>query len=466
MSSSSPFLLRPNPHLYEINTWAWLNQLSSQLGRKITLSEVPDAEWDALARKGFDIIWLMGVWQRSAISRQLDLDDKSARANYDKILPGWTPADLTGSPYSVAQYIPDPRIGTWRDIDIAREKLHARKMALFLDFVGNHTALDHPWTKSHPEYYVQGAKADYENNLSSFYKADSALGAVYLALGKDPYFPPWDDVAQLNHFHPGMRVAHLAELKTVASHCDGVRCDMAMLQLNDIFGKLWQPYLHGLKPPAQEFWTEARAALPGLIMLGEAYWGTETRLLDLGFSFVYDKGFYDAVRDSKPGDVRALLSAPATYQSHLARFLENHDEQRCAAVFGKQRIVSAATLMGTVPGLRFYHHGELEGRQIHQPIELGVMAVGPPDPEITALFEKLLAITAQDVFHTAQWSLLPMNREGDVSPDGLIACEWRSPETWKLIVVNLSGVASQARIPLGDRVSSATQYDLYDELND
>jgi hypothetical protein len=466
VSSSSPFLLRQNPHLYEINTWCWLEQLSATFGRNITLAEIPDTEWDALAQKGFDIVWLMGVWQRSAVSRQIYLADKIARANYDKILPSWTPDDITGSPYSVAQYVPDPRIGGWSGIDHVREKLHARNIALFLDFVGNHTALDHPWIKSHPEYYVQGTQADYQKNPSSFYQANSPRGLVYFALGKDPYFPPWNDVAQLNHFHPEMRAAHIAGLKTIASHCDGVRCDMAMLQLNDIFGKLWQPLLRGLQPPAQEFWTEAHAAVPELILLAEAYWGTEQRLLDFGFSFVYDKGLYDSVRDKNISDVRARLSVPAENQSRLAHFLENHDEGRCATVFGKQRVASVATLMGTLPGVRFYHQGELEGRQIHQPIELGRLPVEPADPEIATIFQKILAITEEAAFHAARWSLLPVNSEGDISSDGLVAYEWRSRDVWKLIVVNLSDHTSQGRIPFGENVSAGQNYIFYDELND
>jgi hypothetical protein len=466
VSSSSPFPLRQNPHLYEINTWCWLDQLSAKLGRNITLAEVPDAEWDAIAQKGFDIVWLMGVWRRSAISRQIELDDKVARANYDKILPGWTPADVIGSPYSVSEYTPDPRIGKWSDIDVIRGKLHARKIALFLDFVGNHTALDHPWLKSNPEYYVQGSAADYQRNSASFYKVDFPQGAVYFALGKDPYFPPWKDVAQLNHFQTGMRAAHIADLKTIAGHCDGVRCDMAMLQLNDIFGKLWQAFLGETTPPAQEFWSEARAMCPGLIMLAEAYWGTERRLLDLGFSFVYDKGFYDSVRDEKISEVRGRLSIPASDQSHLARFLENHDEERCAAVFGKQRVASVGTLMGSLPGLRFYYQGELEGCRIHQPIELGRFPVEPVDSEIAVFFQKILAITNGETFHSAQWTLLPINSEGDISPDGLIAYEWRSSNVWKLVVVNLLAGASQGRIPLGERVAADRQYVFYDELND
>jgi hypothetical protein len=66
VATSPPFTLRPHPHLYEINTWSWLEKLGARLGRTITLAEVPDSEWDALARLGFDAIWLMGVWKRSA----------------------------------------------------------------------------------------------------------------------------------------------------------------------------------------------------------------------------------------------------------------------------------------------------------------------------------------------------------------------------------------------------------------
>lgn len=465
-TSLSPFPLRANPHLYEINAWPWLDTLSAKLGRSITLSEVPDAEWDALAQKGFDIVWLMGVWSRSEVSRRLDLGKLAARPGYGAALPGWTPADVIGSPYSVTQYVPDPRIGEWRDLDVAREKLHARKMSLFLDFVGNHTALDHPWTRSHPEYYIQGTQADYASNPFGFHKIDSAQGVCYLALGKDPYFPPWDDVAQLNHFQPQMRAAQIAALKNIASHCDGVRCDMAMLQLNDIFAKIWGSFLRGAKPSAEEFWAEARAAVPDLILLAEAYWGTGPQLIDLGFSFVYDKDLYNAVRDINIADVRSRLSAPPTEQTHLARFLENHDELRCAVVFGRERLTSVGTLLGGLPGLRFYHQGELEGRKIRQPIELAKVEEEPADPEIAAYFEKILRITNEAVFHDGKWNLLAVNREGDTTSDGLFAWEWRSEVAWKLIVANLSGVVSQGRIPLGVRVCAEKQYMFYDELND
>ena len=322
----SRFAIRPHPHLYEINTWAWLVELSARLGSQITLAEVPDAEWDSLAQLGFNIVWLMGVWQRSPESRRIKIENPQNHPEFEAALPGWTPSDAIGSPYSIVQYVPDPHIGTWASLDAVREKLHARGMALFLDFVGNHTALDCPWTRDHPEFYIQGTREQYDQNPSAFYQVEPSAGAKYLAFGKDPYFPPWDDVAQLNHFQPALRAAQLDVLRTIAAHCDGIRCDMAMLLLNDIFAKVWGASIGGLAQPAKEFWAEAHAVVPDLVLLAEAYWGTEARLLELGFSFVYDKALYDAVRSANPSAVHGILTAPVDYQNHLARFLENHDE--------------------------------------------------------------------------------------------------------------------------------------------
>ncbi len=464
--SAKPFAIRPHPHLYEINTWAWLEKLSARGGRPIKLGDIPDAEWDALAHFGFNAIWLMGVWRRSPESRRIALADPSSIPQYDRALPGWKSEDVVGSPYAVAEYVPDPRIGNWDELDSVREKLRARGMALFLDFVGNHTALDHPWTREHPDFYVQGAQRDFDNDPSLFYRMETPRGPLFFAHGKDPYFPPWTDTLQLNHFSLPMRAAQLATLRTIAQHCDGVRCDMAMLHLNDIFEKNWSRFLKGAAPPATEFWTEARLAVPNLILLAEAYWGTERRLLDLGFSFAYDKALYDALRDVVVPDVRSRLKDDLAYQSHLARFLENHDEPRCAAVFSAERLACAGTLMGTLPGLRLYQQGELDGSKIHLPITLRMAADEPPDPSTAAFFAKILRITGEDVFHRGSWNLLTVTPEGDAPPDGLIVYEWRSENSWKVIAMNLVDQPSQGRVHFGGRLLPAKEYVFYDELND
>ena len=466
IESPKPIALRPHPHLYEINTWAWLERLSARLGRLIRLADVPDSEWDSFARLGFDIVWLMGVWRRSPESRRIALANPANVAQYDRALPGWKPDDVIGSPYAVAQYVPDPRIGTWESLDAVRAKLHGRGIALFLDFVGNHTALDHPWTREHPEFYVQGTQDDFQRDPSSFCRIETPRGVFFLALARDPYFPPWDDAAQLNHFSPQMRAAQVAELRTIESHCDGVRCDMAMLHLNDIFEKTWGHLLKGAKAPEQEFWAKAHSAVPGLILLAEAYWGTESRLLDLGFSFAYDKGLYDAVRDIQMPDLHNRLTAPPAYQGHLARFLENHDEDRCASVFGKDRRPSVGTLMGTLPGMRFYHQGEFEGSSIRLPITLRICADEAADPASTAFFAKILRITKDYAFHGGEWNLLPVMPEGDDTAGNMVVYEWRTEKAWKVVSVNLARSASQGRVSFGDRPLAAKEYVFYDELND
>ncbi len=456
---------RPHPHLCEINTWAWLEELSAKQKRLIKLADVPDQEWDALAGLGFDVVWLMGIWQRSAESRRIAQTTPALFPGFDRALPGWKPQDVVGSPYSVAAYVPDPRIGTWAELDGVRKKLRDRGLALFLDFVGNHTARDHEWVREHPEYYVQGSPQDFEKDPASFFRVEMPKGPANLALARDPYFPPWTDTVQLNHFSAQMRSAQLAELRNIASHCDGVRCDMAMLQLNDIFRSIWGRFLGNLPAPRREFWTDARAAVPDLTLLGEVYWGLEKRLLDLGFSFVYDKALYDALRDINIDAVHAHLDAPFDYQKRLARFLENHDEHRCLEVFGDARLLSAGTLMGTLPGMRFYHQPELAGGKIFFPIALRMAAPEPPNQAAVEFFKKILSITKQEVFHQGAWSLLPVNPEGDPTSGNLVAYEWRSKDSWKVIVVNLAGGASQGRIPFGGRPLAAKQYAFRDELD-
>ena len=465
MPTQSHFPPRCHPHLYEINTWTWLEQLSARLKKNITLAEVPDSEWDALAAQGFHIIWLMGVWQRSPISRLMNQENPANVPQFDLALPGWKPEDVISSPYAVTAYSPDPRVGNWQALDNAREKLRSRGIALFLDFVGNHTALDHPWMREHPEYYVQAPPEEFQKNPSLYYTQSTPEGALFIALAKDPYYPPWQDVAQLDHFNPGLRAAQIADLRTIANHCDGIRCDMAMLQLNDIFNAGWRHLLGDTPTPQKEFWAEAHAAVPSLTLLAEAYWGTEPRLLDLGFSYSYDKTLYDALRDHNISQIRERLLGSPELQSHFARFMENHDEPRRPEIFPNERLAADGTLLATLPGMRFYHQGELEGRRIHLPITLRIAADEPYDPASTNFFRKILQITRQDVFHEGKWNLLDVVPEGDAPTDALLVYEWRSPNAWKIIAVNLAAYTSQGRVPLAGRVSPSQNYIFNDELN-
>lgn len=467
MSPPTPFSCRPHPHLYEINTWAWLEELSAKYSRRITLRDIPAVEWDEIARLGFDFVWLMGVWERSPLGRKFFQSDPSSFPEFDQALPNWKLSQIVGSPYSVRQYQPDPRIGSWADLDVAREQLRSRRIGLILDFVANHTAPDHPWVSAHPEYYIRGSQADFRKNPSAFFLQDTSGEPNLFAHGRDPYFPPWRDTLQLNYFEPAARAALIAELREISNHCDGVRCDMAMLILNEIFARTWGPLLAGRKPPACEFWSEAVAALPReFVWLAEVYWNCEATMQALGFEFTYDKGLYDALRNGHIDEIHARLSASVAAQSHDARFLENHDEARAASTFGAAKLEAVATLIATLPGMRFYHHGQLDGRKIHLPMPLAVAAPENPDAATRKFYERILQLSNESVFHSGSWKLLEVSSAGDDGFRNLVAYQWLSNEAHKIVVMNLGASTSQGRVRIADRISPSQQYTFLDQLHD
>ncbi len=90
--------MRKHPRLLEISAWPWLERLSRAEGRVVTLGDVPAARWDHIAAGHFDVLFLMGVWRRSALGRELALSHPDLVAEYGRVLPGWTPDDIPGSP--------------------------------------------------------------------------------------------------------------------------------------------------------------------------------------------------------------------------------------------------------------------------------------------------------------------------------------------------------------------------------
>ena len=77
------------PLIYEINTWVWLHELSQKAGRSITLGNVPDQEWDALASYGFDAVWFMGVWERSPTGIKISMCNESLVADFQFGVGPW-----------------------------------------------------------------------------------------------------------------------------------------------------------------------------------------------------------------------------------------------------------------------------------------------------------------------------------------------------------------------------------------
>ncbi len=453
-----------NPLLLELSAWPWLERLSLRARRHVTLANVPAEEWDRLAGDGFRLLFLMGVWTRSAIGRELARTDPVLIREYDRVLPGWTPEDVAGSPYCIERYEPDPRMGGWAGLAAARNELRARGIALILDFVPNHTGFDHPWVSTHPQRYVLGTDADVLAAPADYRRMESVEGVVHVACARDPHYPPWRDVAQLNYFNPDTRQAMRRLLRRLTEHCDGVRCDMAMLVINDVFERTWRARLHGEWPrPVDEFWPAATRTAPGLVYIAEVYWDLEGVLLDQGFTFAYDKRLLDALHAGDAAQrVRQLLVADHPPAAGLARFVENHDEPRSAETLGP-RLPAAAALAATIPGMRFVFDGQQDGRRIRSPVQLARWPDEPIDSRIRALYDAVLPFASQPVLRDGEWKVLESRPAGDETFGDILAYGWHTPASVAVIALNLGASTAQAHIPLGPDLLPAGDAFMFDD---
>jgi len=278
------------------------------------------------------------------------------------------------------------------------------------------------------------------------------MGGIF-ARGRDPHSPPWPDVVQLNAFSPGLRQAAGEVLQEIAGQCDGLRCDMAMLVLNDVFAATWGHRVGD--PPGEAYWPEriqtVRRNFTDFLFIAEAYWGRETDLLNQGFDLCYDKVLYDRLLSGDAASVRAHLSAPEGWQERLLRFLENHDEPRAAEAFPHGRHQVAALVAATVPGGRLFHEGQEEGRRIRLPVFAARRPEEPVDSSLRAWYEKLLSLCRCQTLRLGAWRLHDISGWTDNrSCERLIAWSWSYGRDRVLMVVNFSAAAAQGRVRFPD----------------
>ena len=437
------------PSLYEINTRAWLTNLTRQAGKPVTLADIDDAILDELAQRGFDWIWLLSVWQTGKASRAVSRSIPTWRVEFQVALSDLTEEDICGSGFAIKAYEVDEALGGEAALAEFRARLATRGIRLMLDFVPNHTALDHPWVKTNPEFYIEGDEQALSEASQNYRRVQTNRGARILAHGRDPNFPGWPDTLQLNYANPTLQAAQTAELAAIANRCDGVRCDMAMLLLPQVFRRTW-----GLE--AAPFWPNAievvRLAHPGFTFLAEAYWDLEWELQQQGFDYCYDKRLYDRLRDGDGNLVRAHLAAGMDYQARLARFLENHDEPRAAATFSSSQQRAAAIVTYFAPGLRFFHEGQLTGARVRVSTHLCRMPIERSAADVLTFYEGLLGVIgAADVFRNGTWSLIAPQPAWHGNPTwrDLIPYAWHAANGDRYaVVVNYSNHQAQCYLPL------------------
>jgi hypothetical protein len=417
------------PTLYQINTRVHLNRLGRELGHPATLDDLGDEILDLLAAHGFDWLYLLGVWSTGPLSRRLALQNPGLQAELSRVLPDLSIEDICGSCFAIAGYHGADMLGGDGALLRLRERLHARGIKLMLDFIPNHVGVDHPWAWQHPEYFVQGDEGRLRLEPQNYIRIAIYSGDLILAHGRDPNFDGWSDTLQLNYANPALQQAMTGELMRAASLCDGLRCDMAMLLQPEVFERTW-----GLR--AEPFWPRAiravRQAYPEFTFMAEVYWDQEFAMLAQGFDFCYDKGFYDALLSKETRGVNEHILERSDYQDHLARFLENHDEPRAALVFsdnhhaGNERHKAAAVLAYTLPGLRFFHEGQLDGWKVKLPMQLCRGPQQTVDYDLIGFYTSLLATLSDTRFKEGYWDYHLIHADGDsaANPPQAIAYSW------------------------------------------
>jgi hypothetical protein len=96
---------------------------------------------------------------------------------FQATLPGFTEADVSGSPFAVTGYTLHHDFGQEAELLGLKERLRDRGLKLIVDFVPNHTAPDHPWVEEHPEFYVQGSVADLEREPHNYRLVETRRGS-------------------------------------------------------------------------------------------------------------------------------------------------------------------------------------------------------------------------------------------------------------------------------------------------
>ena len=393
----------PRVVLMAKTTYVWLDQLSKRYGRYIhRLDQIPDEELEALARRGFTGLWLIGLWERSRASQKI----KQWRGN----------PDAAASAYSLMDYNIAEDLGGDEAFQHLRSRCAGRGIRLSSDMVPNHMGIDSRWIIEHPDWFLSLPDSPYPSysftggNLSDddrvtiqiedhywnstdaavvFKRTDNWTGdARFIYHGNDGTSMPWNDTAQLDYLNPEVREAVIQTILHVARKFPIIRFDAAMTLARRHIQRLWFPEpgqggaipsraehattraVFDEKMPA-EFWREVvdrvAAEVPDTLLLAEAFWLLEGYFVrTLGMHRVYNSAFMNMMRDEENASYRQVIKDTIEFDPEVLKrfvnFMSNPDERTAVDQFAKgDKYFGVATLMATMPGLPMIGHGQVEG---------------------------------------------------------------------------------------------------------
>jgi hypothetical protein len=393
----------PNVVMMAKNAPVWLYQLAQKYGRPVAhLDHVPEQELELLARRGFNSLWLIGIWQRSPASRRI----KQLSGN----------SEALASAYSLYDYSISGDLGGDPAYWDLKDRAQRYGIRLAVDMVPNHTGIYSKWVVEHPDWFIQSANPPFPSytfngpDLSEhpdiglfiedgywdrrdaavvFKRLDKRSGeARYIYHGNDGTHLPWNDTAQLNFLLPSVREAVLEQILNVARYSSIIRFDAAMTLAKRHYQRLWFPEpgsggdipsrsAQGLSRPEferafpAEFWRTvvdriARDA-PQTLLLAEAFWLMEGFFVrTLGMHRVYNSAFMNMLKKEENSNYRTVIKNVLEFNPEILKrfvnFISNPDEEPAAAHFGKgDKYFGVCAMLATLPGLPLFGHGQLEG---------------------------------------------------------------------------------------------------------
>lgn len=441
------------PTLYEINTRVWLNKF----GKNIRISQIPEGYWNSLKDKGVDYVWLMGVWETTKSSIEKHCFHPDLMMAYSRVTRDWRQIDITGSPYAIEDYVIDTKVGTITELRDLKIQLNRIGLKLILDFIPNHFNADSKLLMENPEVFLEVSAEDFQRDPYTYFQQSGK----YFAHGKDPYFPAWTDTVQIDYSRLPAHAFMLDKLLQVAEVCDGVRCDMAMLILPDIFNNTWSVNVNFNKE--LDFWSAAIAKVkstrPDFVFMAEAYWDTEWRLHLLGFDYTYDKKLLDYIERDHIDRLKSHLTGSMEYHNQTVRFIENHDEERSLTSLGELKAKAAAILYNTIPGMRLHYEGQWSGERIRYPVQMGTYF--NPDKCICAIrnsvdtqtipctcmaifYDRLMEVCKASIFKSGTWSL----KESYPDPNNCIVSQWCLEDQYVLAITNIGSQTNEIKTAL------------------
>jgi cyclomaltodextrinase / maltogenic alpha-amylase / neopullulanase len=290
-----------NAVIYELN----VRQFTDEGTFSAAIEWIPE-----LRDMGVGIIWLMPIHPIGELNRKGSL----------------------GSYYSVRDYKGiNPEFGTEDDFRLFVTAAHNLGMKVIIDWVANHTAWDHPWTISNPEWYTKNDQGE--------------------------FIPPvddWSDVIDLNFENADLREAMIDALEYWVREfdIDGYRCDVADMVPID-------------------FWETARARLDAIkpvFMLAEAETpALHAKAFDMGYAWEMHHIMNRVAQGAPLAKLDSMIEVTRSKfptNSWLMNFTSNHDENSWNGTEFERMgdgAVAFAVLSGTMEGMPLIYNGQEVG---------------------------------------------------------------------------------------------------------